>query len=143
MNDMDENALEFSKDLLKDSKDCHYVHGYVIRKMKPLERLGPYDLVLAGGVFDYMTDKHITSLIKSVHKKLLKPGGRFFFTNIAKGNPYRPWMEYFVNWSVIERTEDDFLCMTRNAGLHDTAVTIRRDETGLTLLVEIQKTKEL
>ena len=58
---------------------------------------------------------------------------------MAAGNPYRPLIEYFGNWNLIERTEEDIYRYCENAGVSRGNVTIRRDETGLALLVEVAK----
>lgn len=55
---------------------------------RPAE-LGAFDLVLAGVWFDYLSDRQAVLLIKTVLRSLLKPGGGFCFTNMARGNLYR------------------------------------------------------
>ena len=81
---------------------------------------------------------HATLLIQ-LAVRALAPGGTFYFTNIAAGNPYRPLIEYFGNWKLIERSEEDIYRYCANAGVSRGNITIRRDETGLALLVEIAK----
>ena len=97
-----------------------------------------FDLVLAGGLFDYLPDEHAAYLIKHAWS-LLDAGGVFFLTNIARGNPYRPLIEYFGDWFLIERSEDDVMRLCQAAGIPRDAVSITREETGLTLLIEIQR----
>ena len=48
-------------------------------------------------------------------------------------------IEYFGNWNLIERTEEDIYRYCETAGVSRGNVTIRRDETGLALLVEVAK----
>ena len=93
---------------------------------------------LAGGLFDYLPDEHATYLIKHAWS-LLEPGGVFFFTNIARGNPYRPLIEYFGDWFLIERSEDDVLRLCHAAGISRDVVSITREETGLTLMIEARR----
>ena len=99
---------------------------------------GAFDLVLAGGLVDYLNERTATLLIQ-LAVRALAPGGTFYFTNIAAGNPYRPLIEYFGNWTLIERSEEDIYRYCENAGVSRGNVTIRRDETGLALLVEVSK----
>ncbi len=100
--------------------------------------LRAFDLVLAGGLVDYLEERTATLLIQ-LAVRAPSPGGVFYFTNIAAGNPYRPLIEYFGNSNLIEPTEEDIYRYCQNAGFSRGNVTIRRDETGLALLVEMAK----
>jgi hypothetical protein len=62
-----------------------------------------------------------------------------YLTNIANGNPYRPLIEYFGDWFLIERTEEDIYAYCHRVGIPRRAVSITRDETGLALLIEVTK----
>lgn len=93
--------------------------------------LGRFDLVLMGGLADYLADRQLRFLIQGIRTRLLRPGGRLLFTNIAEGNPYRTWMSYIGDWHLIERTPE---------GLGELAggpVKVDRDRTGLSLLAEV------
>jgi extracellular factor (EF) 3-hydroxypalmitic acid methyl ester biosynthesis protein len=94
---------------------------------------GPFDLVLAGGLFDYLQDSTIVLLGRIAHRKL-REGGAFFFTNIAAANPFRPWIEYFADWTLIERAPEQVRALAMAAGFAEAEVT--RDGTGLSLLVK-------
>lgn len=78
-------------------------------------------------------------LIDVAQRKLLKPGGSIFLTNIATGNPYRPWMEYLADWFLMERSEEEILQICHSLGLQDEMIDVQRDDTGLTLMVELTK----
>jgi SAM-dependent methyltransferase len=138
LNDIDEDALAFSSRSLEPIHDrCHFRRGDAISVARTFPR-GAFDLVLAGGLFDYLEPRRAAILIRLAYS-LLSPGGTFFFTNIAAGNPYRPLIEYFGNWILIERSEEDILDTCYAAGIGRHNVTIRREETGLALLVEVTK----
>jgi extracellular factor (EF) 3-hydroxypalmitic acid methyl ester biosynthesis protein len=138
--DMDAEALTFSKSELELLGDlCQFIPGNIFNVIRRLGQ-GAYDLVLAGGgVCDYLSDKEVRFLIDIAQRKLLKPGGSIFLTNIATGNPYRPWMEYLADWFLIERSEEDILQICYSLGLQDEIINIQRDGTGLTLMVELTK----
>jgi hypothetical protein len=141
LNDADDDALAHSREVLEGIGDrCRIVPGNVMKVARHLGSDGPFDLVLAGGLFDYLPDRAATLLIRTVAERLLAEGGSFFFTNIASGNPYRPLIEYFGDWFLIERSEDDVRRLCREALLPDDAVTIRREETGLALLIDVTST---
>jgi extracellular factor (EF) 3-hydroxypalmitic acid methyl ester biosynthesis protein len=139
LNDIEEEALEFSQSRLKSlAEKCHYVPGNVFRKINRLKKIGPYDLVMIGGLFDYLTDKQIVFLLKQIADELLAEKGKIFFTNISSKNPYKAWMEYLANWVLIERTETDIVNLLGGVdSLQNKTIKIQRDQTGLTLLVEI------
>jgi extracellular factor (EF) 3-hydroxypalmitic acid methyl ester biosynthesis protein len=138
LNDIDDDALAFSRKALQPiAEHCHFRQGDALTFARRLPR-GAYDLVLAGGLVDYLNER-VTTLLIQLAVRALAPGGVFYFTNIAAGNPYRPLIEYFGNWKLIERTEEDIYRYCENAGVGRGNVTIRRDETGLALLIEVTK----
>ena len=117
----------------------HLRPGNALKVVRKTAQLGAiFDLVLAGGLFDYLPDRQAAYLIQHACS-LLRRGGTFFFTNIARGNPYRPLIEYFGDWFLIERSEEDVLRLCDEAGVPRGAVEIEREETGLTLLIEIRQ----
>ena len=46
--------------------------------------------VLAGGLFDYLPDKSVSTLLRIVFHQLLEEDGTIMFTNILADNPFRP-----------------------------------------------------
>src|SRR5262245_2358674 len=130
LNDSDNDALSVSARALTTVRDrIHLRPGNAIKVVRKTAQLGPYfDLVLAGGLFDYLPEKQAVYLIEHAWM-LLKPGGALFFTNIARGNPYRPLIEYFGDWFLIERSEDDVLGLCESAGISRQVVSMTREET--------------
>lgn len=138
LNDGDTAALEFSASALRPVRDrIHFRPGDVLSVARRMPR-GAFDLVLAGGLFDYL-DVRKAALLLKVAYALLAPGGTFFFTNIAEGNPYRPLIEYFGDWTLLERSEADLLACCDAAGIPRANVSMRREETGLAWLVEVTR----
>jgi extracellular factor (EF) 3-hydroxypalmitic acid methyl ester biosynthesis protein len=138
LNDSDADALTCSREHLMDS-GCHFeaVPGIVFRSLRKLEEGAPYDLILTGGLFDYLSERQIVWLLQKL-SALLAPGGELCFTNIAGGNPDRVWLEYMANWTLIQRDEPDIERLVQESGLQDsTHLRIERDQTGLTHLVEV------
>lgn len=140
LNDNDADALSFSARALASVRDrSHFRPGNALKVVRKIAQLGPiFDLVLAGGLFDYLPEKHAIYLIEHSYS-LLKPGGTFFFTNIANGNPYRPLIEYFGDWFLIERSESEIREYCAAAGIPPHEVSITREETGLTLLIDVTR----
>jgi hypothetical protein len=72
----------------------------------------------------------------SAARDLLLPGGRMLFSNIAVGNPFRPWIEYLADWRLIERDEAEVLRLIGEAGFQVERAKVTRDSSGLALLAE-------
>lgn len=140
LNDSDPNALAFSAPVFEAMRErCTIVQGNALRVARRLGQKTQFDLVLAGGLFDYLRDAHAVYLIDCAYNALLNPGGTFYFTNIAAGNPYRTLIEYLGDWFLIERSEADIRRLCREANVPDEAISMRRDETGLALLLELRR----
>ena len=106
LNDYDQAALDLAQDLLGPvARSCTFIPGNVLRALPALAAQGPYDLVLAGGLFDYLPDRAARLVAGQAITRLCKPGGLFYFANIGTGNPYRYWAEYISDWVLIERDE--------------------------------------
>ena len=136
LNDSDHDALDHAANVLSPiASRCHFIRGNAVLLARSFP--GDFDLVLAGGLFDYLEDRNAAHLIRTIYQRQLRAGGRFFFTNIARGNPFRCLIEYMGDWSLIERSEEDILRLCRQAGVPSDAVAIRTDESGLALLVDV------
>ena len=134
--DMDEDALACSAEKLVNIKDkCTLIQGNLLRLVKKIE--DKFDLIVIGGVFDYLSDKTIVSVLKKIYAENLNPGGEIFFTNIAKGNPYRAWMEYCFDWELIERSAEDIHSLFTQSVLDNSTINIQKEETSLTFLAHI------
>jgi extracellular factor (EF) 3-hydroxypalmitic acid methyl ester biosynthesis protein len=139
LNDADPDALSFAAAQLGPiAERCTFFAGNALKIARRLRGGAPFDLILAGGLFDYLPDRHAAYLLEQAYAQLAG-GGMLFFTNIAEGNPYRPLIEYVGDWFLIERSREMLLGLTDAAGIPREAVTIERDESGLAFLVEIRR----
>ena len=140
LNDFDKEALDFSQKELKSLGDkCIYLLGHSVKLINVFQNNGPFNLIIAGGLFDYLPDKHIIFILRNAFNKLLTPGGKFYFTNISENNPYRAWMEYLADWKLIQRSKEHLIQLIRRAEIGQIEFTIKKEETDLTYLVEIVK----
>jgi hypothetical protein len=140
LNDWDAAAVERSLRVLEQSAfKIHAVVGDVFRSLKRLQSGAPFDLILAGGLFDYLSDRQIVWLIPKLYE-LLAPDGALCFTNTSKENSDRVWIEYLGNWHLKERDESDIQRLISESQINGlTTSPIRRESTGLTHLVEISR----
>ncbi|MGH3875063.1 MAG: class I SAM-dependent methyltransferase [Pseudonocardiaceae bacterium] len=139
LNDIDAGALTRARDLLGPvAGNCAFVGGNILRNIARLAALGPYDLVLAGVLFDYLDDRAAQFLIKKALTRLCRPGGVFYFSNIAPDNPYRWWTEYIGDWSLIARSKTAVHTLLAPTAADIDDISIRYDPTGLTLLTQVR-----
>lgn len=139
LNDADPAALAFARARLgANAPHCTVVPGHAVNVLRRLSM--PFDLIVAGGLFDYLSERHCRVLTR-LATRLLAPGGQFFFTNIASGNPYRPWLEYCGDWCLIERDAKALEALAHDASEHSQAVTLSldHDPTGLALLATMTR----
>lgn len=140
INDSDPEAIDFSlKELAQIREKVVPLEGNAIRCADEIRELGPYDLVVAGGLFDYLNANWANQFVALVMGQWLAPGGKFFFTNIATGNPYRLWMECVTDWEVVERSERDLVDLVTHATARGVSVHVAREATSLTLLAHARR----
>lgn len=134
LTDVDPDALELARKRLGLLNDfTATVPGNIFRAVPKLAELGPFDLVLADGLYDYLNDRAAVRLTEAVLTRLCRPGGTFCFSNIAAGNPFRWSMEYLMEWSLVERDEAAIRAL-----LPGCDVAIGFDPTGLTLFTHVR-----
>ena len=135
--DGDADALAYARRHLSSLGDrCRTVRGRVPRVLPSLGADGTFELIIAGGLFDYLPDRWAIATLREV-RRLLAPGGRLMLSNIGSGNPFRPWLEYLADWNLIERTRVDLLRLLEAAEFDTADCTIVGDNTGLALMVDI------
>ncbi len=133
--DFDRDALDYSLASLEQIKEHIKIIQGNIYKISTLIN-DNYDLILIGGVFDYIDDKAIFNILSSL-KENMNNGATIFFTNIKKQNPFRIYMEYLSDWILIERSDSEITSLLKNSGYDLSHVTIKTDDTNLAYLVEI------
>lgn len=138
INDIDNDALELSRKRLEKLGGLQVVPGNIIQALRRVEKLGPFDLIVTGGLFDHMSDKHVSFFLKHILNRLLKKDGTLFFSNAVEGNPFRVWMEYLADWKLNYRTKDDIDHFLTSAGFTSNEIKIKKDETGLSFLVNVK-----
>lgn len=141
-NDIDQNALDYTRSKLDPNiiDRSLFIQQNIISYIKNMQKDNlQFDLVLFGGVFDYLTDKQIKFILKNIYSNSLKSEGEIFFTNVAENNPYRVLMEYGTDWFLKERTESEISQICASADISDKCVSIAKETTGITYIVEIKK----
>lgn len=138
LNDREPAALEAAAQRLRPVTGRFRLQpGNVLNVVRQLSHGARFDLVVAGGLFDYLPDRAIVLLLRLIVQNLLHAGGVLLFTNIAEGNPARALMEYAANWFLLERSESVIVELAREAGIPDSYIRIAREATGLTLICKL------
>ena len=134
LTDVDPDALALAQKRLGLLNDfTTVVPGNIFRALGPIAELGPFDLVLANGIYDYLNDRAAVRLTEAVLTRLCRPGGTFYFSSTGVGNPFRWPLEYLMEWQLIERDE-----AAVRALLPGCDVSVGREPTGLALLTHVR-----
>jgi hypothetical protein len=141
LNDHDPDALQYAFTHLPPATRAQTAAapGNVLRTAAQLAAdHGPFDPVLAGGLFDYLDERFARALIRTT---LSRPGGTFYFSNIATPNPYAALMTHIGRWNLVERTPADIEADVRAAAPPGTVagLDITADATGLTLFATVRR----
>lgn len=131
--DADGDALALAEQRLQNAMSLQLVKASIKKGIREAIQLGPYDLILCGGVFDYLPTEFIQSLLSQLVSSLSNTG-RLVFTNISVNNPHRTWMENFTSWRLIHRSEADIVALLPEKC---PPLNITQDPSGLTFLCSL------
>jgi len=102
------------------------------------EQRGKFDFIYALGLFDYLNLRVAEAVINRLYQ-LLKPGGELLIGNFNVSNPSRYYMEYWGDWVLLYRTEEEL----RNLFQRTSKANVRvfYDDTGSQMFLDIKKKK--
>jgi len=137
--DMDGDALTRAKQMLPDISDrLTFIKGPIVNQLSKALK-SSFDLILARGIFNYMSDGTTLVVLRKLWERGLRSGGKILFTNIDRNDPYRGWRTRFVNWSLNERSEEEIRALCRKVNIGMRNISIRREGTGLAHFVELRR----
>jgi SAM-dependent methyltransferase len=90
------------------------VNGSVGTILKRAQSFGTFDFIYAAGLYDYLADEVAIKLTQRC-LQMLKPNGTFLFANFADEIPDDGYMETFMNWALLLRSEEDMWRIMRAA----------------------------
>ena len=67
---------------------------------------GQFDFIYAAGLYDYLPDETAAQLTKAIFD-MLNPGGKLLVANYTPETPDAAFMEAFLDWPLIYRTEKE------------------------------------
>lgn len=84
--------------------------------------LKTFGLVYAAGLYDYLPDT-VAVKLKRKCVNMLKPGGSFLFGNFSQETDVDGYMETFMNWPLLLRTQEEMWTIARES-IGDTDVNV-------------------
>lgn len=94
----------------------------------------PYQLVYCAGLFDYLTDRVCSKLVRLFHD-WCEPGGRVFVTNVHAQNPVKGLMEHVMEWHLVLRDEAGMLRLSPDPENSK----VYTDSTGINVFLDVRK----
>jgi extracellular factor (EF) 3-hydroxypalmitic acid methyl ester biosynthesis protein len=100
------------------------------------EILGEFHFIYSMGLFDYLTPRVASAVFGKVYQ-LLKPGGEMIAGNFHVSNPSRYYMEYWADWVLYHRTEEEFKALLSKAASAE--IDLFFDDTRSQMFLHIKK----
>src|SRR5262249_34023262 len=116
-----------------------YIQGSVrtlLRHREITRSLGRYHVVHSLGLFDYLTAPVARSVPGTLYA-VPAPGGLAILATLHVRNPPRWHMEYWMDWSLLSRTEEELSALA--AGLPGASSSIAFEATGCQMFLFIRK----
>ncbi|MGV1791932.1 class I SAM-dependent methyltransferase [Rhizobium sp. A37_96] len=105
------------------------VNGSVRTILGRAQKLGTFDFIYAAGLYDYLAESVAVRLTERC-LQMLKPGGKFLLANFAKDIGVEGYMETFMNWPLIWRTDEDVQSIIDKVRHHLADISVTRGENG-------------
>jgi len=108
----------------------------MLRTPRLSARFGTFHFLYSMGLFDYLT-RPVAEAVLSKLYELLVPGGEILLGNFHVGNPTRVYMDYWADWTLFYRTEEEFTALARS--LPGARCEISFEETRSQMFLQIRK----
>ena len=93
----------------------------MIRTKNITEIWGKFNYIYSMGLFDYLTPPVAKAVMEKMYS-LLEPGGKLFVGNYHFENQSRWFMEYWHDWVLYYRTEDEFAALLKDTNAKDISI---------------------
>ncbi|NOY39029.1 MAG: methyltransferase domain-containing protein [Nitrospirae bacterium] len=142
--DNDEDALSFSYSRLYHTGALPHIEFRKHNALRmfdyelTLKDFGTRDIIYSAGFFDYLPSDFLVKMFKTFYK-LLNPGGKLIapFKDVRR---YRPQdYHWLTDWDgFLQRKEEDFREIIKQAGIPESAITESREESGVIIFYVIE-----
>lgn len=129
--DQDHEALDEARATVRSVEErlgtpmsVEYIEGSVrtmLRTADPAGQWGHFDFIYSMGLFDYLTPPTAKAVAEKIYS-LLAPGGTMLIGNFHVANPSRWFMEYWHDWVLYYRTEEDMRALTAGTAAVNTSI---------------------
>jgi len=144
--DQDEQALSEAKNQIKliekklgQKIEAEFLNASVRTLLKTPEldkKWGNFDYVYSMGLFDYLTPPVAKAVIGKLFQ-ILNVGGEMIIGNFHISNASRYYMEYWLDWVLYYRTEQDFMDLLKNVPSAETKVVF--EDTGSQMFMQVKR----
>lgn len=100
------------------------------------EQWGRFHYVYSMGLFDYLTPPVAKAVLEKLYS-LLEPGGRLFIGNFHFNNRSRWFMEYWHDWVLYYRTENEFMSLLADTDAVNISVDL--EDTGSQMFLKAER----
>lgn len=100
------------------------------------QKWGQFHFIYSMGLFDYLNARVAAAVLDRLYR-LLKPGGELVVGNFHVSNPSKYYMQYWGDWVLFHRTEEEFKSLFRNDS--DSRISVLYDKTGSQMFLHIKK----
>jgi extracellular factor (EF) 3-hydroxypalmitic acid methyl ester biosynthesis protein len=139
LNDLDADALTLSAARLAGGvRRLTCIRGNALRSATKMRTEGPFDVILVGGLLDYLPERAARTLLRHAGE-MLSPQGLLGATNIAAANPWRLMLQLLADWTLIERSRDEMSRLMQQPKLR---ASITLDDSRLTWLAVASNAQE-
>ncbi|OHD71962.1 MAG: hypothetical protein A2W19_02175 [Spirochaetes bacterium RBG_16_49_21] len=107
----------------------------MLKTSKISEKWGQFHYIYSMGLFDYLTPPVAAVLLQKLYE-LLIPGGQLFVGNYSVNNPSRYYMEYWCDWVLYYRTEEEFLNLLND---NTAKKSVYIEDSGSQMFLQIKK----
>jgi extracellular factor (EF) 3-hydroxypalmitic acid methyl ester biosynthesis protein len=108
----------------------------IIFASKLQQKLGPFHFIYSMGLFDYLATPVAKAVLRNLYR-LLVPGGRMVIGNFHVMNPSKYYMEYWCDWVLYQRTEEEFKALLKNN--FSANISVFFEDTGSQMFLKIKK----
>ncbi|WP_139806305.1 class I SAM-dependent methyltransferase [Deinococcus hopiensis] len=109
-----------------------------IRALLNNQDLKTYDFIYTAGLYDYIPTSLANRLTRSLFN-ILKPGGKLLYANFTPNNLGRGYMETYMDWKLILRTQSEAELLTRGIAASEFISRSYTDAYGNIVYVELDR----
>lgn len=128
--------IEAARDIRLDVKVHTDSVRTMLRERDMKRRFGTFHFLYSMGLFDYLTPPVAKALAHKLFS-LLEPGGSMVIGNFHVDNPTRYYMEYWMDWVLYYRAEDDMKGLVE--GLPGASINVTFDDSRCQMFLHVQK----